>query len=55
MNSNPAIDPLARARALVEQNPRNELARFSLGKALYDRGQPREALEHFREIGRAHV
>jgi Flp pilus assembly protein TadD len=31
-------DPLARQRQLVAQHPGNELARFSLGKALFDRG-----------------
>jgi len=30
-------DPLARQRQMVSQFPENELARFSLGKALYDR------------------
>lgn len=41
-------DPLARQRALVERHPQNELARFSLGKALFDRGSPAEALDHFQ-------
>lgn len=41
-------DPLARQRALVVQYPGNELARFSLGKALYDRGELAEAREHLR-------
>jgi len=41
-------DPLARQRALVAQYPGNELARFSLGKALYDRGELTEAREHLR-------
>jgi Flp pilus assembly protein TadD len=31
-------DPLARQRQLVAQHPENELARFSLGKALFDQG-----------------
>lgn len=39
-------DPLERQRQLVVQHPQNELARFSLGKALYDRGQLAEAREH---------
>jgi hypothetical protein len=39
-------DPLARQRNLVEQHPRNELARFSLGKALYDAGDIPGAREH---------
>lgn len=41
-------DPLARQRAMVAQYPENELARFSLGKALYDRGEWQEAREHLR-------
>lgn len=41
-------DPLARQRQLVAQHPANELARFSLGKALFDRGEFNEAREHFR-------
>lgn len=41
-------DPLARQRALVTQHPGNELARFSLGKALYDRGEFAEAREHLQ-------
>ena len=40
-------DALARYQKMVEQNPDNELARFSLGKALFDRGQPAEARAHF--------
>lgn len=39
-------DPLARQRQLVQQHPENELARFSLGKALFDRGDVAEAREH---------
>ena len=31
-------DPLARQRQMVEKYPANELARFSLGKALYNQG-----------------
>ena len=38
---------IERHRAMVEQYPQNELARFSLGKALYDDGQIEEAQEHF--------
>lgn len=41
-------DPLARQRQLVTQHPNNELARFSLGKALFDQGAFTEALDHFR-------
>jgi tetratricopeptide (TPR) repeat protein len=39
-------DPFARQRDLVNRHPKNELARFSLGKALYDQGQLVEAREH---------
>ena len=38
--------PLIPQRALVAQFPGNELARFSLGKALYDAGEYEEAREH---------
>ena len=41
-------DPLARQRAMVAQHPENELARFSLGKALYDRGDWAGAREHLQ-------
>ena len=37
-----------RQRQLVEQYPDNEMARFSLGKALYDAGQFAEARDQFR-------
>jgi Flp pilus assembly protein TadD len=40
-------DPLQRQRKMVEQFPDNELARFSLGKALFDQEQYAEAKEHF--------
>jgi len=40
------MDPLARPRQMVAQFPENELARFSLGKALFDRGEFAEAREH---------
>ncbi len=40
--------PLAKQRALVARYPDNELARFSLGKALYDRGELPEAREHLQ-------
>jgi Flp pilus assembly protein TadD len=39
-------DPLAWQRQMVQQFPDNELGRFSLGKALYDRGDYAEAAEH---------
>lgn len=40
-------DPLLRQRELVAKHPTNELARFSLGKALFDQELFTEALEHF--------
>lgn len=40
-------EAIARHQKLVEQYPENELARFSLGKALFDAGQIAEAKEHF--------
>lgn len=40
-------DPIARYQQLLAENPNNELARFSLGKALFDRGHYAEAREHF--------
>ena len=40
-------DPLLRQRELVAKHPTNELARFSLGKALFDQESFAEALEHF--------
>lgn len=39
-------DPLIRQRELVARHPDNELARFSLGKALFDRESFAEAQEH---------
>jgi Tfp pilus assembly protein PilF len=39
-------DAIARGRRMVEQNPQNELARFSLGKALFDAGDYAGAKEH---------
>ncbi|HTH45887.1 MAG TPA: tetratricopeptide repeat protein [Candidatus Limnocylindria bacterium] len=41
-------DPLARQRQMVAQHPQNELARYSLGRALFDRGEFKEAREHLR-------
>ncbi len=38
---------LERHRKMVEQYPNNELARFSLGKALYDAGEIVAAKEQF--------
>lgn len=39
-------DAFERQRNLVLQHPRNELARFSLGRALFDAGQLEEARGH---------
>jgi len=41
-------DPLESKRQMVRQHPTSELARFSLGKALFDRGEWVEATEHLR-------
>ena len=38
---------IERHRKMVEQFPNNEIARFSLGKALYDDGQIAAAKEQF--------
>ena len=40
-------DSIARHQKLLEQYPDNELARFSLGKALFDAGQIAPAKEQF--------
>ena len=40
-------DVIARHTKMVEQFPENELARFSLGKALFDTGEFVRAKEHF--------
>ena len=40
-------DVIARHSKMVEQFPENELARFSLGKALFDVGEFQRAREHF--------
>ena len=40
-------DPLVRQREMVARYPTNELARFSLGKALFDQGEFEQALEQF--------
>jgi Flp pilus assembly protein TadD len=39
---------IARHRKLVMQHPRNEVARFSLGKALFDAGQFAEARDQLQ-------
>jgi len=39
-------DPFARQRDMVRQYPENELARFSLGRALFDSGDFTGAREH---------
>ncbi len=40
-------DAIARYEQMVAQFPQNELARFSLGKALFDAGDFTRAREHF--------
>lgn len=40
-------DAISKHKKLLEQYPHNELARFSLGKALYDAGAFVEAKEQF--------
>ncbi len=40
-------DAINRHRSMVEKFPSNEMARFSLGKALFDAGQFGEAREQF--------
>ena len=40
------MDLIERHRQTVAQFPENELARFSLGKALFDQGKYSEAREH---------
>lgn len=40
------MDALARHRQLAAQFPDNELARFSLGRALFDQAEYAEAREH---------
>lgn len=39
-------EAIARYEKMVEQFPQNELARFSLGKALFDTGEFARAREH---------
>ncbi len=39
-------DRIARFRRLIEDNPDNELARYSLGTALFDDGKFEEAQQH---------
>ena len=41
-------ETIARYEKMVEQFPDNELARFSLGKALFDAGDFARAEEHFK-------
>ena len=41
-------DAVTRWQKLVEQQPNHELARFSLGKALFDLGQFAAAKTHFQ-------
>ena len=40
-------DPIARYTQMVAQHPDNELVRFSLAKALYERGDHAAACPHF--------
>ncbi len=47
MADSPHMDALPRQRQLVAQFPENELARFSLGRTLFDRSEYREARDHF--------
>ncbi len=42
-------EAIARHQKLLEQYPDNELARFSLGKALFDEGNFSEAKAHFQQ------
>jgi Flp pilus assembly protein TadD len=42
-------DSLARQRQMVEQFPDNELARFSLGKGLFDQSNFQEARDHLEK------
>ena len=41
-------DIIQRYEAMVTQFPQNELARFSLGKALFDANEVQRAKEHFQ-------
>lgn len=41
-------DAIARYSGMVARNPNHQLARFSLGKALFDAGRFAEAAESFR-------
>ena len=41
-------DPIGRFQHMLEQNPANGLARFSLAKALFDAQRPGDALLHFQ-------
>jgi Tfp pilus assembly protein PilF len=41
-------EAIARFTRMVEENPGNELARYSLGKALFDQGDYAAAREHLR-------
>ncbi len=50
MTPDPSLDLM---RGRLAQSPENELFRFSLGKALYDRGETAEAVSHF-EVALTH-
>ncbi len=41
-------ETVSRFQRMIDQNPANGLARFSLAKALYDLERFREAADHFR-------
>ena len=41
-------DPIGRFQRMLDQNPTNGLARFSLAKALFDAQRPGDALTHFQ-------
>ena len=44
----PNVDKSARWQKLVDQNPDNELARYSLGSAFFEAGRFADAEPHFR-------
>jgi predicted Zn-dependent protease len=41
------LNSIEKYRNLIQENPNNDLLRFSLGKILFDAGQYREAKEQF--------
>jgi Flp pilus assembly protein TadD len=48
MNSSQQDERITRYESKVAENPENELARFSLGKALFDAGRYAEAETHLK-------